>query len=568
MGIRVSFSGLPGGVTGSIQALDYSVEEAATPLAAGDSTGSVGTFSIVLPVPDPWVPLPNKSPWTVLRTFGPAMFSGSEVTIQDSRKGFTLGNISGHTLSEDQKTITFTGVAKTGRLNVHGVQSQPFSGTLRDAFSYYLSLANVTTDFLTSESIADRQVVFPGWNGELWYHLKQMAVAEDCDISLVSGIILLRPIRERVAASNRDVSRSTALGGLNLALAVEVYKYNNRTITNELVYPPNGWNPEVQVLNVNAGEVAEYTLELSSSLSSFQEPTMVQMVEQNYSASSVYTVVANDGLPIPPAAWTSAGGRVEISLGSNTTSLEVRLTGATGLPTAAGEAASNFSIALGSDTTGNRYSTLRIVGTGVAFTKEKKRIRTGVTPDQTSTDIGVTIDNPFISTTDQLYRAGIRAAISYSGSVPSLSGSVISINRRGDSGQVSAPSYDDVREALIAELGPGVTYDSERVYYNSLGLTTYDDVRNYWLEFFRNDDADQVFGNVQGARIFDRNTRRWYRIRQATLPSGQISFTSADDDLTFDDMTEFYSGMTYDQVRDLTPGLTYRQVDLLGMYKP
>lgn len=567
MGIRVSFSGLPGGATGSIQAVDYSVEEAATPLAAGDSTGQVGSFSIVLPVPDRHVPLPNNSPWRVLRTLGPSMFSGSEVRIQDSRKGFTLGTINGHTVSDDNRTITFTGVAKTGRLNVHGVQSQPFSGTLRDAFTYYLSLANLGSGFLVSDEIANRPVVFPGWNGELWYHLKQMAAAEDCDISLVSGIILLRPIRERVAAPNRDTSRSTSLGGFNLAQAVEVYQYNNRTITNELVYPPGGWNPEVQVLNVNAGEVAEYTLELSSSLSSFQQPTMVQMVEQNYSASSVYTVVANDGLPIVPASWASAGGRVEISLGANTTTLEVKLTGATGLPTAAGDAASNFSIALGSDTTGNRYSTLRIVGTGVAFTKEKKRIRTGVTPDQTATDVGVTIDNPFISTTDQLYRTGIRAAIGYSGAVMSLSGTVISVNRRGDSGQVSAPTYDDVQAALVAQLGANPTYNAVQAYYTSLGLTTYDSVREYWLAFFRNDDADQVFGNVQGARVFDRNTRRWYRIRQATLPSGLISFSSADDDLTFDDMTSFYAGMTYNDVQALVNGLTYRQVELLGMYK-
>src|SRR5690606_17171476 len=147
--------------------------------------------------------------------------------------------------------------------------------------------------------------------------------------------ILLRPIRKRIATQNRDTTRSVTTGGDTLARAVEVYQYNNRPITNELVYPPEGWNPEVEVLNVNAGETAEYTLELSASISSFQAPVMQTFVSQGHSSSSVYTVVADDGLPVSPALWEGSGGSVRIEIAEDTSHLLVTLRGATGVPTSA-----------------------------------------------------------------------------------------------------------------------------------------------------------------------------------------------------------------------------------------
>lgn len=564
MGFKVSFSGLPGAVSGSIEALDYTVEEAATPLAAGDSSGQVGTFTLTIPVPDPSLTTTRVTPWSLYRKLGETVFIDTDVRIDDPRKGFTLGRVNSSTVSRDGGTLTLSGVSRMGLLNVYGVQAGPFVGVLRDAFTYYLSLANVSTGLFVDDDIANTPVVFPGWNGELWYYLKQMAASLDCDISLVSGVILLRAIRKRVATSGKDLTRSLSTGGGTLAQAVEVYQYNNRQITNELVYPPGGWTSEVEVLNVNAGEEQEYTLDLSASVTSIQNPAMQTFVASDYSASSVYTIVANDGLPVSPGLWTNNGGSLTVEIAPDTTHLIVRLKGATRIPTSSGVAATNFSVALGSDTTGNRYSTLRIVGTGVAYDKVKNRIRTGIPASKTATDVGVTIDNPFISTADQLYRAGTRAAREFTGTSMSLSGSVTAVNKRGDSGQATYPTYAQVQTALATAIGGTPTYAQVQSYYTSLGLTTYDAVRDYWFNFFRNDDVDQVFGNVQGARIYDRGSRKWYRIRQGSLKPGEISFGSADDDLTYLDVQGVYSGRTYAQVQTILSGLTYQQVSMMG----
>lgn len=564
MGFKVSFSGLPSSVSGSIEALDYTVEEAATPLAAGDSSGQVGTFTLTIPVPDPPLTTTRVTPWSLYRKLGETVFIDTDVRIDDPRKGFTLGRVNSSTVSRDGGTLTLSGVSRVGLLNVYGVQAGPFVGVLRDAFTYYLSLANVSTGLFVDDDIANTPVVFPGWTGELWYYLKQMAASLDCDISLVSGVILLRAIRKRVATSGKDLTRSLSTGGGTLAQAVEVYQYNNRPITNELVYPPGGWNSEVEVLNVNAGEEQEYTLDLSASVTSIQDPVMQTFVAQDYSATSVYTIVANDGLPVSPTLWENNGGSLTVTIAPDTTHLIVRLKGATRIPTSSGAAATNFSVALGSDTTGNRYSTLRLVGTGVAFDKVKHRIRTGVPASKTATDVGVTIDNPFISTADQLYRTGTRAAREFTGTSMSLSGSVTAVNKRGDSGQATYPTYAQVQTALATAIGGTPTYAQVQSYYTSLGLTTYDAVREYWFNFFRNDDVDQVFGNVQGARIYDRQSRKWYRIRQGSLKPGEISFGSADDDLTYSDVQGVYSGRTYAQVQTILNGLTYQQVSMMG----
>lgn len=567
MGFKIDLDG------DTLEVDDFSVTEASTPLAAGDTTGQVGQFSFSVAIPDtdafprvPGVPTP-KNTWTNLATWGEGYFVGRDVRIFDAKKGFTLGRVDSCERSQDGGTVTFRGVSRMGSLNIFGVQAQPFNGKLRNAFNYYLGLANITTGLFVDDSIANLEVTFPGWTGELWYHLKLMASSLDCDISLVSGVILLRPIRTRIATKDRDITRGTQLSSGTLAQSVEVYAYNNRHITNQLVYPPGGWAPEVEVMNVNAGETAEYTLEMNASLSSFQQPVMDTFVSQDHSSSSIYTIVADDGYPVPPALWKDSGGTLEVSLDPDTTRLNVTLRGATNIPLATGEYASTFSVALGSDTTGNRYSTFRIVGTGVAFDKEKVTVYTGVSPSLTATEVGVTIDNPFISTQQEAYRVGYRAIPAFSGPVPTLSGTVLAINRRGDTGEATYPTYAQVRTELLSILGSGATYQDVENFTLAQGNLTYEQDRQYWFEEFRNDDADQVFGNVQGARVWDEPSRRWYRIREGNLTPAGIAISSADDDLIYGDFSGFYSGWNYSNLQAFFSGMTYEQVRAVGRYK-
>lgn len=765
MGVRITIGDY------DYDATDYTVSEEASPVALGDSMGSVGTITFTTPMPDP-VMQPNHP----INLYTEGWLKNQAIRLADSRYGFTIGTVDSSSVTANGTLLQVESQTRLGDLNIYNVQAEPFIGTLGDAFEYYLSLAGITTDLFVDESIASRAVAIPGWEGELWFHLKELTAAQDCDISLVSGVVLLRPIRTRVAERGKDIQRSTDNRTESLAQAVEVYLYKTEAIEDELVYPIGGWTPETEVLNVNAGETAEYTLELSSSLSSIQAPTMLTSVAQDYDATSVYTIVADDGLPVPVDQWEDFGGKVEITLNPDTTTLNVKLTGAEGVPTTgSGETSRAFSLALASDTSGSRYSTLRIVGTGVRYERILKRVRTGVSAQNAPQDVGVTIDNIFINTIDDLYRAGTRAAKRFAGNMPSISGSLYSINRRGDTGVASYPTYGEVQDALTAEIEPGspglvlpgdpgdfawapdsaalditgdisvrveadlgdwselgysylagksdipsdqrswdfLTVDgllvfrwatdgtigtrtsslstgtvplsgrfavradldvdngsggSTTTFYTAPGIDgpwtqlgdpvvesgttsifsgsarltagagdddgsvlvtegvvcgvdvldgatavanprfedepdgttsftdgegnewtvagnaeirgtpTYGDVQTHygavsygtvradWFETVQSEYKNQAFGNVQGARIWDRRTRRWYRIRSGSISPTGIQFSLADDDLLYSDVVNYLGGLTYAQVQATRSELTYGQEKMVGLY--
>lgn len=556
IGTRISVAGYDYNVD------DYTVTESGSPLAITDSSGGVGEMSFSLPLPDPYHDRARSD--DPLRVFGPMWLIDQPVTILDSRNGLTLGQITSISISQDSTGVSVSGYTRLDILNAYNVQAGPFVGTLGGLAGYYFGLVGITTDWQVDASIASRAVAVPGWTGELWYYLKQLMAAQGCEIALVSGVILIRPLRTRIAERNRAVSLSNGVGAGSLAQSVEVYWYRSEEITDELVYPPGGWTPETPVLNVNAGETAEYTLELSSSVSSIQAPTHETYVSDDYEASSVYTVVADDGFVVSEAQWSDQGGSVTITVNPDTKTLKVVLVGANEVPVATGGYSKAFSLALASDTSGSRYSTLRIVGTGVRYVREKKVFRTGVPASKTATEVGVTIDNPFINDLNTAYNAGVRAASQFSGTQLTLSGTVTAINRRGDSGVADYPTYAEVQEALEAELGTP-SYSDVQTWYTGSGYTSYALVLDYWFDLVASMFENQTFGNVGGARIFDPLTGRYYRIRQATVTPTTITIQSADDDLTFEDVQNHRAGKTYADVQAERNAMTYTQ-DRLAVY--
>ena len=559
MGIKIRISG------NEIEARDYTVQESGTPLAAGDSRGGTGVISFSIPRPDPDRLHDSTRPIAKLLSIGMSALYGEKVEIVDSRRGFTIGTINGISENAGDGTYDISCDTRLFDLNIYNVQTKPFVGTLRAAFEYYLGLAGVKTDTFIEPTLGARQVAYPGWSGELWYHLKQMAVAQDADIALVSGIILMRPIRAREARFNRATTMGRQLGSSNLARAIEVYKYNNRPINGEMVWPPDDLTSEGQIFTVNAGESSEYALDFNASLSLIEQPRPQDWVGMYDIYSSVYSIISNDGIKVQAAQWTKFGGSVRVILNEDTRSARLIIRGARGMMLD-GKEVTSFSLADFTDGDNGRRATLRILGTGVAFYKEKVTISTSVPASRTENEIGITIDNPFITSSNEMYRAGTRAAKSFAGLTPTLSADVVSVNKMGDSGIATYPTYGEVQASLKTTLGAAVKYSGVQTYYvttNALG--TYAKVKNYWFSTVRDDFTNQVFGNVAGARIFDKGSRRWYRVRDVTITDQNIS-VQADDDLTHADAKKYYATRKYSGVQAVFNGLSYQQAQWAGLY--
>lgn len=527
---------------------DYTVTEAATPLTGDDSSGQVGSFSLVVKKPD--LNIPGKP--SLLREYGPRMLMGKDVFLRDSRKGHTVGRVTGVDDNYGSGLFQLTCESSLAVFNVFNVQAEPFIGRLDDAFDYYMSLTGSGMLVLTDPAVADRHVVLPGFHGELWVFLKQLASANCVDVALVGGTVVVRPIRVRTVVAGRDVDRGLTVGG-DLAQFVEVNYFQNREIVEELVYPPGGWSEDVAVLSVNAGETVEEVVELKASVSIVYQPVMQSFVDEFHDSSSVYTVMNDAGDVVLPGAWASAGGSLTVSINEDTKSLTVTITAPNNFFTGTGEPVKTFSIGMPTFQ-GKSYSSLRIVGSGVAYEKNTLKLPTGVAPSRTGTDVGVTVDNPFVSSLNQAYRLGVRTVAKFAGRELGLTGTVLSVNR-DDTGGLDTPPYSEFQV-----LQAGKTYGQVVTDLND----TYGGVQSAFASSVANTFKNQVFGNAAGARVWDARSGRWFRVREATVGLGLTQF-NAESDMVFDDVLERWNGMTYNSFNSIFDGFTYDEAYILGV---
>lgn len=478
----------------SADIVNYSISLQSMPKSSNDSSGSVGEFSVefILPL--------NAS--NHLNSRGFEILEGKGVQFE-SDYGLIYGTINSASLT-DRHALTIQCTSYAGGLNAYNVQAKPLYTSLYGALVYYFSLGTESVNVVVDPSIADRTVVYPGWSGELWYHLKLLCAAEDLNFVLTGqGYVYVQPNKTNEVPTSYGTSLSQSVDSSNLAQKVSVREYNCQPVAQALFYPRGGWSEDTEILSVNAGEYTEQVIELGGSIETLQEPQMYEFVERSWDSSSTYTIVAEDGFPVPEALWTSRGGKISFEINDDYQSITVKMRGANGVPLASGDTATSFSLALAADSGGSsRYSTLRIVGSGVLHDHDKELVvNTGIPESVTGTEIGATIDNPFLFNRERVGRAAALAVREYSGAVLSAQGAA-------------------------TNLGSGFTVD---------------DV---------------------GARI--TVGQRPFRVRSVGYAPEGLNFT-AEDDLSHEDMQDALSGMTYGEIETENSGLTYRNVFSRGV---
>ncbi|QDK03295.1 minor tail protein [Microbacterium phage Roman] len=524
----------------------YTVQESSTPLAGGDSSGAIGTIEAEV----------SKLP------FSPIGLNAQEpLSLVDTALGSTLGTI--REVGHSRSSATGYSIMASNRLGEFNIEAQvlPFSGRLEDAFRYYCSIANIDTGILVDPALANRQVNFLGWQGNLWNHMKMMATAISADLNLISNNVVLRPVRLFDAIRNRDIESSATIDSTDLARKQEVVWYPSKYVNRGLVYPDGGWRSDISPLSVSAGETVEVTLDTSkdvfASIFSIEQPVAQTFVSMGHNTSSVYSVVGDDGLPIPPAQWRDYGGSLSVRISEDTQALVVTLKGANGLFQSNGQPMKTFRIGIASGTSSSdTYSTLRIVGRYISTRPESIILPTGVPDFRTGQEFAPTIDNPFLNSLESAYSAGVRGARRYAGRRMTITASVSALNRRGQTGTANYPPY-----SYAQNLWGGRTYASVKA---SLVPKTYGDVTADFYASVQDDFDNQVFGNAPGARYWDQGTGRYYRVRQATTSWGQMQI-EGDDDLTNGDMQKLFQGMTYAQVGARYAGQTYYKANVRGM---
>jgi hypothetical protein len=542
LGVNVTISGKP------VEFNDYVISESATPLAGGDSSGSVGSISLKSVVP------------TTRKTITPRDLDG-QVTFLDTARGVSSGRISGLSIDHASGAWDVEADSRLGLFMID-VQVAPYSGTLENAFKGYAGYANITANITVDASFASRPVNFPGFSGNLWQRMKELAIGVGADLNLVSNVIVLRPARAFTAITDRESSANVSYDKNQIAHRQEVIWYDTKYITAGLVYPPGGWTPEVRVLSVNAGEDMEQLLDTGASIGSIQQPVMSTSVPPEYDSSSVYTIVGDDNLPIQPAQWRDYGGTFEISIEPDTRRLKVKMHGAENLVKIDGTPMRSFRVALSAGTSDSTYSTLRIVGDAVHLNPQSVIIPTGAPYPMNGSEVAEerivnapTIDNEFLNTLDAACSAGARGAGRYSGKLVTMSGVVTALNRRGQRGDASYPTW-----AFAKAQFPG-TYATFKA---ANAARNYGTLREYLYSLVETSFDNQLFGNAPGARYWDQGSRLWFRVREAKTSWGDTS-VSADIDTLWGDYKTAARGRTYGTMKGLYVGGNYRDMAIEGL---
>ena len=512
--IRIAGSSLTkviGGDPRRIEGVTYSASEESTPIDGGDTTGGTGQINVTI-IEDE-------------RRDGTELALNNDIEIEDGSNGRFKGTI--NTVALSAGVATLTGDSLTGKL-IADKQVQPFVGTLENAIYYYMGLAGITgTDIFVDPSFASRNVVFPGWFGSLWDFLKQLCWAQQIEISEVSSIIVVRPLRTREVMTETDSQITKNINNGQLAKSIEIYNYNSTYQINGLIYPSGGWNTDVEPYQVNADDTIEINVEVDASIISILQPIAVNSVPKDWTTYSVYSVSGADGLPIPAAQWLDGGGSVTVAINEDRRSLTITIKGARETRYAP------YRIAMSSGD-GTYYSSLRLTGSAVMWKKELLTLPTGIPAEQTAVDVGITIDSPFVDSIEKAYDVGMRAAGRYAAPVQQLNVTANVINRRGEVGNINLPSF-----AVFNADYAGQTFANFNTTWSG---KTFGDFNDYYFAQVADDFDNQAFGNAAGARVL--NGYMYYRVRSATITPQVISYT-AERDTTFGDFNTVWAGKTF-----------------------
>lgn len=459
----------------------YSVVEEAPPSNFADLSGGIPSITVDAPAND-----------------DTELLMHHRVELSDAIYGLVSGDVTGVEVSESG-IATITADSPLRRL-VRTVKIQP---TSYEEFRIYLQGLLMEAGF-PAEKISITAApgrldsLYPGGERDLWEWLKELLTLNRLEIVMVGDVVQIRDRRGPQAlylGQDRGASlsdpealiRSTTQGDAAREVSVTYHEaeqvgewvVNPRAIYNwGHLYPAGGWHEDVKILQVDAGETQEEELDTNGSFFSVFQPDCVTWVDREGPFhTSVYAVSGNDGLPIPPAMWLDYGGDLSVRISDDSRSIIATLTGAN-LPDLA-----PFQVAMSAGPS-DRYSSLRLTGTGINLTEKTLTIPTGVAEEHVFTEEAPSIDSELLTNLEDAYTVAVAAAKWHSGAVMEVSGFEPDLWR----------------------------------WFGS---------RYQRRDPFLGGQVDQAFGNMAGSRF--RTGRRVWRVQSVnTSPSGS-EFTALED---------------------------------------
>lgn len=337
----------------------------ATPLDPNSTSGGFGQYTVTLPAQE-----------------------GDETRLERELEN---GNVV-RDISYTDGLVSLTADAPLSKLNRwHTVA--PYIGSLAG----YLNQIYKVTGVLLQTTIS-RQMIIPGYEGNVWSKLKEFVAAYGWEIS-PEGVIQF-PRRNKVNPRNI----TTESWSVSTQESTEKVKLTWRNIlrsgTNTELFSPES------PLSVDANEILVQDIEISGSLLRVNQPTCLDYVpaDTDYSGTvGAYCVAGNDGKPILADRWKAGGGDLRVELTSDPGIIRIILIGSSV------EEYAPYRIAATSGT-GNYYNSLHVTGGGMLWDEKEFTTYSGAPRSTDSAETEVEVNNPFIVDYETAVNAALRSA--------------------------------------------------------------------------------------------------------------------------------------------------------------
>lgn len=343
----------------------------------------------------------------------PQLLRNTRVTLSDDQEGTFIGRISEVGWSEEGSS--FTAETMLNRLKVSTTFRPEFAG-ISTGVDSVLSLVGMVSEGLPSTS-----VTFPGWQGTILDYLKMFCAVFDYEFvphETNPDVVVFRPLRGN-SFTDYSSGVSFRINDQTLARKIEVvdYSYEDMDNNSDVEFSP-AYTSDVQILTVDAGQVATYDIKVNGWVSTLNQPVVMDLVgPEERTDVGAYCVSGSDGLPITATQWTDTGGSVTVETTDDPTVIHVTVVApkALSLFDAGGEerfAPYSIAATAGDNTV---YNSLHITGRGVRYREENIAFFTGVDDPAITEDTGAVVENPWVTGTEKTFRVGVRAAQVYAG---------------------------------------------------------------------------------------------------------------------------------------------------------
>lgn len=469
--------------------VSYSYSEDASPYEPSALEGGAGQVTVTVVADD--------SPR------GTNISINNEIQLQDSEYGSVTFRARQVTMSEGSATIS----GETIQYKLDATRQAAAQGgsgtTLLEAILYYCGLVDIVPEFDGSleEDLQDVEVNFPGWNGNVWEHLKMLCAAvslSEEQNTFIEMYISGNTLRFRHGASTSVefsemlMDKTMSIDSYDAAQKVEVFNYNTsygiskvfkeqRTDSNTFAINQNASIGDS--MQVNAGETLVKRFKVNASLTSVEQPVVVSQITElpfpDTHSTGEYVVVGSDDFPIDPIQWLDQGGKLEVRLTENFDEVEILITAppSVQMPKADGEPGevtlAPYKIGVESSG-GTEYPAIYLVGTGVFFEKTSATFVTGASEDYVADISATSIDNPFITTKAAQVNKGVAAAQAIMGPKIQVTGQLSTGLELGSS---LGAKFEDYNSTFRLQ---NLSFDQSSISFTAKQFVTIDQFNTAW----------------------------------------------------------------------------------------